>query len=83
MLTDEKIKEVKWRNGQESLRLSQFIESNKVIKKCFVGTDSQPGGLTTRFSIAVCIKNDDHGVNFVVWSFKEKNNYMELFEYFA
>ena len=75
MLTDEQIKCLKWKNGNEELQLKDFIEKNtkKQKLKCYVGTDSQPFGDYTRFATSVCIQ-DDVGVKFVIHKFKFKNH---------
>jgi predicted RNase H-related nuclease YkuK (DUF458 family) len=72
IFTDDQIGKIKWKNGDEEILLDNFINRNKKIIKCYVGTDSQPCGPYTKFAISVCVQVNA-GIRFVVHTFKFQN----------
>ena len=74
MLTDDEIAKLKWKNGNEELQLTDFINRNQNNQdsKCYVGTDSQPGREYTKFATSVCLQGNN-GIRFIVHTFRFKN----------
>ena len=72
MFTDDQIDKLKWKTGEEEILLDDFINRSKAVTKCYVGTDSQPYDLYTKFAVSVCVQNSI-GIRFIVHTFKFQN----------